>query len=109
LGAAFFAGETLLAAGSIIATAEAFYNESQAATAFERGDNAAIQYQDRARTAAYASEGLAAGFILAAVVGVLHAELTFVPQRTEIHRRAIPPLSLAPVVGPGSIGISGTF
>jgi hypothetical protein len=109
LGATFFVAEGLLAAGSVVATGVALYNEGQVAAAYRRNDDTQFQYEDRARSAAWVSVALGGGFVLAAAMGALHAELSFVPQKIEIHQRAIPPLSLAPIVGPGGVGIAGTF
>jgi tetratricopeptide (TPR) repeat protein len=109
LGATFLTGEALLGAGSAVATFIALYNENQA-TAYHGPDNTLPgKFQGFAQQAAIVGDVLGGGFLFAAVVGVVHAQLTFVPQKTEIHKRAIPPLSLAPFAGPSGIGISGTF
>jgi tetratricopeptide (TPR) repeat protein len=108
LGATFLTVEGLLVAGSVVGTAVALYNENQiGAAGFQ--DGTASQHQGRAERAAKVGDVFAAGFLLTAIAGVVHAELTFVPERIEIHKRPIPPLALVPIVGPGIIGLAGSF
>jgi tetratricopeptide (TPR) repeat protein len=109
LGATLLTGEGLLAAGTVVATAVALYNEGQVQGAIGQNGSTASQFQSNAKDAAVVGDVLAGTFLLVAVAGVVHAQLTFVPQRIEIHKRAIPPLSLAPSIGPGTIGLVGTF
>jgi hypothetical protein len=44
-----------------------------------------------------------------AVVGIVHAELTFVPEKVTVRKRELPPVTFLPYVGPGGIGIEGMF
>ena len=46
---------------------------------------------------------MAGGFFLAAIVGAIHAEITFVPERVSVRPRAVPALSLSP------FGLTGRF
>jgi hypothetical protein len=109
LGATFLGAEALCAAGSLAGAALALYNENQIPGAEARDNETAPKYRARAETAALVGDALAGGFLFTALVGAIHAEASFVPQRVEIHTRAIPPLSLAPVFGPGTIAIVGSF
>jgi hypothetical protein len=105
----FLTSEALLGAGSIVAAGMSYYYSSQAYAALQRSDNTAPAYQNAARWAAITDDILVGGFALTLVGGIIHAQATFVPERVEVRKRAIPPLSLSPVVGPTGIGIVGRF
>jgi hypothetical protein len=111
LGWAFLSGEVLLAVGSLGGASVAVYEQAQANDALLRPDAraVAIEYERRAQLAAIVGDLFGAGFFAAAIGGVVHAQLTFVPERVETRKRYIPPLSLAPIVGPGLLGLRGTF
>jgi hypothetical protein len=109
LGWVFLAGEAALVGASAIGAGLSFYYANQATSLYEHGDANAAGYQAAAQRSAIASDIFEAGFITAAVVGVLHAQLTFVPERVQVRKRDIPALSLAPVVGPTSLGLRGSF
>ena len=47
--------------------------------------------------------------MLTALAGIIHAEATYVPERVEMRKREIPPLSLSPIVGPMGVGGGGRF
>jgi hypothetical protein len=55
------------------------------------------------------------GFAVAAVAGVLQAEIAYVPSLVEVKPRAVPSVALAPRVLPASegrggiVGLSGRF
>jgi hypothetical protein len=86
------------------------YDEGQATDALKRREvTIASAYNQRARLAALVGDSFAAGFALVAVAGIAHAQFTFLPERTEIRRRALPALSLsfAPLVAPGAAGREG--
>jgi hypothetical protein len=107
LGGVFLASEAVLAIGSGIGAGLSLAYASQANDALGRRDPAADQYQRYAKQAAWAGNGLAVGFLLVAVAGIVQAELAFLPERVEVRKRALPPQSLAPVtplVSPGGIG-----
>jgi hypothetical protein len=109
-GWVFLSTEGLLVVGSSVAAAVSVFDQSQANDAVGRQDNdTAVVYNQNARTAAYVDEALAGGFLLAAIAGVVHAQLTFVPERVTVRKRALPRLSLSPVVGPTGIGLAGRF
>jgi hypothetical protein len=116
----FLSVESLLAIGSIVGGAFMLYDEGQAADALNRHDNTAPVYNSRAQVAARVGDYFAAGFALAAVAGITHAELTFVPESTEVRRRPLPAVSLSftPWAAPGAcreggagaiVGLHGQF
>jgi hypothetical protein len=109
LGYTFLSGEALLGAGSIVGAALMFYNSGQTQAAVLRGDGTAPAYNARAQEAAWAGDIFGAGFLLAAAVGIVHAELTFVPEKVTVRKRDLPPVTLVPYLAPGGIGVQGTF
>jgi len=110
LGWTFLVSEGLLAAGSGVGAAVWSYNLSQVDSNYSAGQTSvAEQYNQRAQTAAVVGDILAGGFALVAIIGVIHAEATFVPDETTTRPRAIPPVSVSPVVGPGGVGLVGSF
>jgi hypothetical protein len=106
----FLVSEGLLAIGSGIGAAVWSYNLSQVDSNYSAGNGSvAQQYNYRAQTAAVVGDFLAGGFFAVALVGIIHAEATFVPETTTTRARAIPPVSVRPVVGPGGVGLVGSF
>ncbi len=100
LGWFFLTTESLLAVGSGVGAAVTYYDELQTNDALKNGTGTAPQYRALAEDAFVVSNVLGAGFALVAVVGILHAETTFVPERLEVRERPIPALSLAPELLP---------
>jgi hypothetical protein len=97
-------------AGSAVGAALTLYNVDQANAANTRRDATAAQaYQGRAHDAAIWGDSFAAAFAVTALVGIVHAEVTFVPQRVEVHKRAIPEVTWGPFLGPGALGVVGTY
>jgi hypothetical protein len=109
LGGAFLGLELALGLGSGIGAGLTLYDASQARAALQRNDPTASAYQSRAQVAALVGDSFVGAFLLSAAIGILHAELTFVPQRTELRKRDVPPVSFAPFVGPGGVGLCGAF
>ena len=109
LGWTFLAGEGLLGAGSIVGAALTLYNTGQTQAAVLRGDGTAAGYNARAQEAAFVGDVFGGAFLLAAAVGVIHAELAFVPERTTLKRRALPPVTWMPWIGPSGAGLTVTF
>jgi hypothetical protein len=120
LGWVFLSSEALLSLGSAAGAGLMLYNASQASDAYARGDGTAPSYQKRAQQASLAGDLFFAGLSLVAVVGVVHAELTFVPERQHVEPRKVPgpTLTLAPTVAPlvgkegawgWSVGAAGMF
>ena len=106
LGWVFLSGESLLALGSAVAAVISLYEAGQLNDAVRHRDNpAAESYLTNAQNAAFGADYLAGGFLLAAVVGAVHAELTFVPERVSVRKRPLPSLSLSP----SGLGLRGTF
>jgi len=110
LGWGFLVGESALALGSGVSAALTLNNAALANDELDRQHpTLAGEYNKRAQEDAIAGNIFAGAFALAAVAGILQAELAFVPEHIEVRRRPPPPLSLKPVAGPGSIGIKGCF
>jgi hypothetical protein len=110
LGWVFLSSETILGVTSIGGVAIALSEQVQANDAFARRDlPEAISFERRAQIAAIVADWFAAGFFAAAVGGIVHAQLTFVPERVQTRKREIPPVSLVPFAGPGIVGVSGRF
>jgi TolA-binding protein len=110
LGWSLLVGESALALGSGISAALTLNNAALANDELDlHHPTVAGQYNKRAQADAIAGNVFAGAFALAAVAGIIQAELAFVPEHTEVRRRPLPPLSLTPFAGPGSIGIKGCF
>ena len=101
---------------------------TNASQAFAQGQTVeAQQWLDRASSTRVANLALFGVFAATAVVGVLQAELAFVPEHVEVKKRAIPPVGKltpfatplvgnAPAAGEGNaafrggiVGVSGSF
>jgi hypothetical protein len=109
-GWSFLSLESLLVVGSFVGQGLSLYDQGQAVSALRTHDQSVANgYQTRAQELAVVGDSLAAGFFVTALAGVLHAQLTFVPEHVEVHPRPLPPLSLAPVVGPGTVGLRVQF
>ncbi len=100
----FLSTESLLALGSVVGAAFMLYDEGQADDALKRHDTTASAYNVRAQAAAWVGDTFAAGFALVAVAGIVHAQMTFVPEHTEIRSRTLPAPSLSfwPWVAPAA-------
>ena len=109
LGWGFLLGESVLAMGSVVSAALTLNNAALANDELNRHQPTAGGYNQRAQEDAIAGNIFAGAFAVVALVGIVQAELAFVPEHTEIRRRPLPPLSLAPVVGPGTLGVVGRF
>jgi hypothetical protein len=109
LGWVFLSSEVLLGVASAAGAGVTLYEQLQANDAVQRRDGTEIGYENRAQIAAIVADLFGAGFFAVAIGGVVHAQLTFVPEHVETRKREIPPLSLAPMVGPGMLGLRGSF
>jgi hypothetical protein len=110
LGWTLLASEGLFVAGSAVGAALTLYNVDQANAAILRRDQTAAQaYQARAQDAALWGNVFAASFAVTAIVGIVHAEVTFVPQHVEVRRRVIPAVTFVPFFGVGALGIRATY
>lgn len=109
LGWTFLTSEAFLAVGSAVSVGFMLYNQSLAADAYVRGEGTAFGYQSRAQEASLFANLFAGGFFAVALVGIVQAEAAFVPEHVEVRKRVIPPISLSPRIGPGGVGVAGTF
>jgi hypothetical protein len=117
LGVAFLAGESLLLVGSSIGFGLTLYNESLAYQALQQHAGTAQGYQARAEEAAVVGNIFAAGLAISVVGGIVQAQIAFVPQHVHLEHRPLPPsvasaaspVSIAPVISPGAIGLVGRF
>ncbi len=110
LGWVFLSTEVLAAAASCGGAGVSIYEQLQANAAVQRHDILeASSYEQRAQFAAIVADGFGAAFMAVAIGGIVHAQLTFVPERRETRKREIPPLALEPMIGPGVLGIGGRF
>jgi hypothetical protein len=105
----FLVSEGLFAIGSGVGAAVSYYNIGQRDGTYAGYPSVAQQYNDRAQGWAVAGDVFAGAFFAVALAGVVHAEATFVPEVTTTRPRELPSLSLAPIVGPGGLGLRGTF
>ena len=110
LGWVFLSTEVLFGAASFGAAGVALYEQQQANEALQRNDLLeAPSYEQRAQIAAIYGDVFAGAFFAAAAAGIVHAQLTFVPEHVETRKRAIPAVSLVPFAGPGVLGLRGSF
>ncbi len=116
LGWTFLGAEAAFLIGAAVAFPFYVYNRSHAETA--RGSNPDADplksYRERANTASVVNGALNVAFAASAVVGIVHAQLTFVPQTDEMKKRPLPQVSgvsptVAPVQGGGVLGLAGRF
>jgi hypothetical protein len=108
----FLVSEGLFGVGSAVAGGFSFFYSAHGTQVYNQGDSATgVSYWKASGYAAITGDVLAGGLLLTAIAGVVHAQATFVPERVEMRKREIPTLSLTvkPVVGPGGLGIAGTF
>ena len=106
----FLTLEGMLTVGTVVAAGYAYAYEEQAWTYHQQGNSAAQSaYSSAAHWAAITDDVLAGGLALTALGGIIHAEATYVPERVQMRKREIPPLSLTPIVGPTGIGVLGRF
>jgi hypothetical protein len=87
LGWTFLVTESLLAAGSAVGLGLGLYNESQAYEAFTNGQGTAPGYQARASDSVVVGDVLGLSFAAVAALGIVQAELGFVPERVRVQPR----------------------
>lgn len=109
LGWTFLLSEGALAIGSGVAAGFWSYYVRQEQAGVSSGNGTAQGYRDLAAGWSIGGDIAFGGFALLAAIGVLHAQVTFVPETVETRKRALPPISVAPVVGPGGLGLVGRF
>ena len=113
LGWTFLGTETAFLVGAAVAFPFFIYNKEQAYD-LSAPDKARAIYLHRANAAVLTNRLLNGAFAVTAVIGILHAQLTFVPEAAETKKRPIPTVSgLTPIVAPqrggGVLGIEGRF
>ena len=113
LGAIFLTTEAaMLIVG---AAAIPFYvsNRSQAYELWTQGRDPGTApvktYLDRANAAKFVSTGFDIAFLATAALGVVHAQLTFVPESVEVKKRPLPTVGFTPQPGGGVFGVQGRF
>jgi tetratricopeptide (TPR) repeat protein len=109
LGWLFLTGEGLLAGATAVSAGLSLYYSGQASTLFGHGDPNAGVFQTAAQRAAITADVLEGALAAMAVAGIVHAQLTFVPEHIELRKRDVPSVSLSPILAPGFLGLRGTF
>lgn len=119
LGWIFLGTETALALATTATFGVYRIQLTNSADAYNQGQRTqSIGWHDLAVTTRTWNLALFGAFAATAVAGIVHAELTFVPERTVVKRRPIPQVSLAPIVAPlatergwsgGMLGVEGRF
>ncbi len=119
LGVALLATEAAFLTAAVVAFPFYVYNRGRAATYYGTNPDAdpLRTYRDRANTASLVNGVMNVAFGVTAVVGIVHAQLTFVPYVDEVKHRPLPKVStlegvapsFAPAPGGGVVGLGGRF
>lgn len=109
LGWTFLVSQGALAIGSGVAAGFWYYYVQQEQRGINNNDGTAKGYRDLAAGWSIGGDAMFGGFALLAVIGVVHAQLTFVPETVETRKRPLPPVSVTPTVVPGGLGLVGRF
>ena len=116
LGWTFLGAEAAFLAGAVVAFPFYVYNRTKASALV--GTNPDLDplksYRDRANTASIVNGVFNVAFAVTAVVGIVHAQVTFVPQTDEMKKRPLPQVrdvspTIAPTQGGGVFGLAGRF
>ena len=108
LGFVFLGAEAALVAGTIVTFAInrfAYVDRERERNA--QNDFAAQQYQDRMNATAWTNYFLWGALGATAIAGVIQANVAFVPETVTKKPRPLPKMTWS--VGPGGVGLSGTF
>jgi hypothetical protein len=112
----FLGVEAAFLVGAGVAFPFYVYNRGRAANFYGRvepSQDPLASYIDRANTASLVNGVFNVAFAVTAVTGIVHAQVTFVPQFDEVKKRPLPRVGVAPVVAParggGVLGLEGTF
>jgi hypothetical protein len=119
LGWIFLGTESALAVATTATFAVYRVQYANSADAYNQGQRTASQqWLDRANATRTWNLALFGAFAATAAVGILHAQLTFVPEVTVVKTRAIPRVAITPTAVPlgtergvsgGAIGVAGSF
>jgi hypothetical protein len=112
LGIAFAAGEVLLGGASLVTVA--IVNKLASTNVNANTQIDLTKLNNQLRTAVTVNQITFAGWAALTVAGVIQAQVGFVPERTTIQKRPIPPRpTLAPIAAPvpggAVLGLTGTF
>lgn len=109
LGWTFLLSEGALAVGSGISAGFWYYYVQQEQNGLSAQNGTAEGYRNLAAGWSIAGDAMFGGFAALALIGVVHAQLTFVPETVETRKRPLPPVTLAPTITPGGLGLVGRF
>lgn len=121
LGFFFLGAEVLSLAGTVVTFAMFRYARDREAEELTGFNQLSAQWHQRAEDLRLVNLGFAGGFLVAAGVGILQANLAYVPEAAETKKRDLPPLArasarvpirVAPIVTPlpgggGFVGVQG--
>ena len=114
LGWVFLTTEAVLLAGGVVAFPFWYYNRGRVndLTGQDPNRDPLLTYRDRASAAAIANGIFNGAFAAVAIIGAIHAEATFVPEKKETRKRSID-ARVTPVVAPqkggGVFGLEARF
>jgi tetratricopeptide (TPR) repeat protein len=113
LGGIFLTSQMLMLLGGAVAIPVYTYNRGRAYDHWTQGQDPATDpikgYLDRANAAKFVSVGFDIAFVATAAIGVVHAQLTFVPESVEVKKRPLPSVGFTPTSGGGVLGLQGKF
>ncbi|MGO8994337.1 MAG: hypothetical protein ACLQVI_13505 [Polyangiaceae bacterium] len=120
LGWVFLATEAVCLVGMAVTVPLYLTDLQSRSDEYRAGNDAEAQeYINRAYNVFYANLAFAGTFAAASVIGVIEAQVNYVPSVVEVKHRAIPPVSsaswsLSPLVGPATgggltLGVTGRF
>jgi tetratricopeptide (TPR) repeat protein len=109
LGWLFLSTQAALAGGALVSGGLSIYYGAQVTDLYQRGNPSYTGYQTAAKQSLLTCYFLDAGLVVAAVAGIVQAQIAFVPERVQTRTRELPALSLSPVISPGLLGLQGRF
>jgi hypothetical protein len=110
LGWTFLGLESALVIGTLVCYPIYVTDLQYRTEAYNAGDRVrANEYISRANTVRIVDLSLAGAFAFVAAVGVLEAQITFIPQKVEEKKRVVPDVAWQPTVAPSSDGRGGVL